>query len=92
VGSMLCHGPSSSESPAARSIVESQPVRPEGPTPGAEAYPATPLLSEAHLIPNELSYRKSEIGSVRDWKRPHAIQALQAIARGHDIVPIEHAE
>ena len=33
VGSMLCHGPSSSESPAARSITESRLVRPEGPTP-----------------------------------------------------------
>jgi hypothetical protein len=33
VGSMLCHGPSFSESPAARSIAESQPVHPEGPTP-----------------------------------------------------------
>jgi hypothetical protein len=33
VGSVLCHGPSSSESPAARSITENHPVRPEGPTP-----------------------------------------------------------
>ncbi|MET4529428.1 hypothetical protein, partial [Bradyrhizobium sp. JR18.2] len=33
VGSVLCHGPSSSESPAVRSITESQPVPPGGPTP-----------------------------------------------------------
>lgn len=33
VGSVSCDGPSSSESPAARSITESRLVRPEGPTP-----------------------------------------------------------
>jgi hypothetical protein len=48
VGSMLCHRPSSSESPAARSIVENHPVRPEGPTPNASH-------SEQRLLPTFLA-------------------------------------
>ena len=42
---MLCNGPSSSESPAARSIAESHPVRPEGPTPIRGPIP-TPIDSK----------------------------------------------
>jgi hypothetical protein len=51
VGSVSCHGPSSSEDPAPRSTSETRPVRPEGPTPTERVLRRVPQLDWQHFAP-----------------------------------------
>jgi hypothetical protein len=50
MGSVLCHVPSSSESPASRSIAETYPVWPEGPTPDGGLFGGSLSLLERRLL------------------------------------------